>query len=66
MTEIQVRLQERIKKDNPLFLTPTEFATILGCTRHNVHYHIQSGNLKATRLGNALVIAIAEVKRFVK
>jgi hypothetical protein len=66
MTEIQARLQERIKKDNPLFLTPTELAGIVGCTRFNIHHHIKAGNLKATRLGNALVIAIAEVKRFVK
>jgi excisionase family DNA binding protein len=46
------------------FLSITEFADAISCTRQNVHLMIQSGKIKATQVGNGWIIGIGQLDKF--
>lgn len=48
------------------YLSLTEFANITGYTRQNIHLHIQSGRIKAVRMGNVWAIPCSQLDGFKK
>ena len=47
------------------YLSITEVAKLLGLSRTAIHNKVKSGEIKATRIGNAYAVPESEVKRLV-
>jgi excisionase family DNA binding protein len=43
--------------------SPTEIAEILGCSRSKVYMMIQSGELRARRLGGRMIVLATDLER---
>jgi len=46
------------------YISMTEFAKIVGCSRQNIHQAIKSGKVEASKVGSTYIINEEELEKF--